>query len=302
MHDSPHSAPRGVRIHPSANVHPTAILDGDVEVGPGCSIGPGCLVLGTVGPVSIGADCTLLANVTLNGPLSIGGGNVIYPNACLGFAPQDLGFDVHRGGAGCVIGDGNVFREGATVHRGKTASPTRIGSNTHWMANSHLGHDGEVSDGCEIGAGSVLGGHVFLERNVTIGGLCALHQFARAGHGSVVTDTAGFSTGLPPWFVCTSINAATSVNLDGLHRAGATDRMVASVQWVFSALYHADCAPQQAIPALEERRDDAVVADYLRFLTAATRGICHGAGRANRDDRTRDAEPTAAHEANTLSA
>jgi UDP-N-acetylglucosamine acyltransferase len=170
------------------------------------------------------------------------------------------------------------------------------------MANSHLGHDGEVSDGCEIGAGSVLGGHVFLERNVTIGGLCALHQFARAGHGSVVTDTAGFSTGLPPWFVCTSINAATSVNLDGLHRAGATDRMVASVQWVFSALYHADCAPQQAIPALEERRDDAVVADYLRFLSAAKRGICHGAGRANRDDRTRDAEPAAAHGVNTLSA
>lgn len=302
MQDHPHGAPRGIRIHPSATVHPGAILDGDVEVGAGCTIGPGCLVLGTAGPVTIADGCTLIANVTLNGPIAIGRENVIYPNACLGFAPQDLGFDASKGGSGCVIGDQNVFREGATVHRGKTAAPTRIGSGTHWMANSHLGHDGEVSDGCTIGAGSVLGGHVHLERDVTIGAMCALHQFARAGHGSVVTDTAGFSTGLPPWFVCTSINAATSVNLDGLQRAGATDRVVASVQWVFDALYHADCAPQQAIPALEERREDAVVADYLRFLSSATRGICHGAGRANRDDRSNAPSASGARAANTLSA
>jgi len=302
MQASPIGTPRGIRIHPSATVHPGAILDGDVDVGPGCTIGPGCLVLGTAGPVSIGADCTLVANVTLNGPLALGSGNVLYPNACLGFAPQDLGFDSSKGGSGCVIGDRNVFREGATVHRGKTAEPTRIGSSTHWMANSHLGHDGEVSDGCTIGAGSVLGGHVHLERDVTVGAMSAMHQFARAGHGSVVADTAGFTTGLPPWFVCTSINAATSVNLDGLHKAGATDRMVASVQWVFDALYREDRTPQQAIPSLEERREDEVVADYLRFLSASTRGICHGVGRANRDDRANVPGASAARVGNTLPA
>jgi len=298
MQDSPIGAPRGIRIHPTATVHPGAILDGDIDVGPGCTIGPGCLVLGTAGPVSLGADCTLVANVTLNGPIAIGRENVIYPNACLGFAPQDLGFDSSKGGSGCIVGDRNVFREGATVHRGKTAEPTRIGSGTHWMANSHLGHDGEVSDGCTIGAGSVLGGHVHLERDVTVGAMSAMHQFTRAGHGSVITDTSGVTMGLPPWFVCTSINVATSVNLEGLHRAGASARMVASVQWVFEALYRPDRTPQQAIPVLEERRDDEVVADYLRFMSTSSRGICHGAGRATRGDRIDATE----HPAHTLTA
>jgi UDP-N-acetylglucosamine acyltransferase len=302
MHSSPPGTPRGVRIHPSAAVHPGAILEGDVDVGPGCTIGPGCLVLGTTGPVSVGADCTLVANVTLNGPISLGRGNLLYPNVCLGFAPQDLGFDASTGGSGCVIGDGNVFREGATVHRGKTTEPTRIGNGTLWMAGSHLGHDGEVGDGCTIGAGSVLGGHVHLERDVTIGAMCAVHQFARAGRGSVLTDTSGFTTGLPPWFVCTSINAATSVNVDGLHRAGATERAVASVRWVFDALYRSDRTPQQAIPDLEERREDEVVADYLRFMSLATRGICHGAGRDSRANRAEAPEGPAAREANTLPA
>ena len=302
MHASPIGTQRGIRIHPSATVHAGAILDGDVDVGPGCTIGPGCLVLGTAGPVSIGADCTLIANVTLNGPLSLGSGNVLYPNACLGFAPQDLGFDASKGGSGCVIGDRNVFREGATVHRGKTAEPTRIGSGTHWMAGSHLGHDGEVSDGCTIGSGSVLGGHVHLERDVSVGAMCAVHQFARAGHGSVLTDTSGFTTAIPPWFVCTSINAATGINLEGLGRAGASERMVASVQWVYDALYREDRTPQQAIPALEVRRDDEVVADYLRFLSVATRGICHGAGRANRDDRSNAPSASGARAANTIPA
>ncbi|MFM8642258.1 MAG: hypothetical protein ACKOEP_05400 [Phycisphaerales bacterium] len=302
MQASPIGTPRGIRIHPSATVHPGAILDGDVEVGPGCTIGPGCLVLGTTGPVSIGADCTLIANATLNGPIVLGSGNVVYPNTCLGFSPQDLGFDASKGGSGCIIGDRNVFREGATVHRGKTADPTRIGSGTYWMAGSHLGHDGMVSDGCTIGAGSVLGGHVHLERDVTVGAMCAVHQFARAGHGAVLTDTAGFTTGLPPWFVCTSINAATDINLDGLRRAGATERMVASVQWVYDALYRAARTPQQAIPSLEERREDAVVADYLRFLSQATRGICHGAGRPNRDDRPHAPHASGDLTANTLTA
>ena len=55
-------APAGARVHPDATVHRTAVIEGDVEIGPGTTIGPGCVVLGTVGPVRIGAGCTLVAN------------------------------------------------------------------------------------------------------------------------------------------------------------------------------------------------------------------------------------------------
>ena len=55
-------APAGTRVHPDATVHRSAVIEGDVEIGPGTTLGPGCVVLGTVGPVRIGADCTLVAN------------------------------------------------------------------------------------------------------------------------------------------------------------------------------------------------------------------------------------------------
>ena len=272
----------GTRIHPDAIIHRTAVVEGDVEIGARTTIGPGCLVLGTVGPVKIGADCTLIANAIVNGPIELGDRNVLYPSVCLGFAPQDIGFDASKGGAGCVIGSRNTFREGTTVHRGKTADPTRIGDGNYWMTNTHLGHDGVVANNCIIGSGSVLGGHVEVADKVIIGGLAAMHQFARAGRGSFISGCSGVTNALPPWFICTSIDVAASVNLIGLRRSGATRETIETPRWVFKMLYRSDCAPQQAMPLLEARAGDPVVDEYIAFIKASKRGICHGSGRARR--------------------
>jgi UDP-N-acetylglucosamine acyltransferase len=279
---TPQASPRGIRIHPEAVVHPDAWLEGDVEVGARTHVGPGCMLLGTVGPIAVGADCRFLANVTLCGPLTLGDRNVLYPQVCIGLPPQDLGFAATTPGPGCVVGHGNTFREGVTVHRGKTAEPTRIGNDNLWMAASHLGHDGVVADGCTIGTGSVLGGHVVIEDRVTIGRLTAMHQFARLGHDSVVEDTGAVTTGLPPWFVSQSINAATQVNLAGLRRAHATADEVRAVEWVFEVLYRSGDTPYQALPRLRARAGEPVIDDYLRFIDASPRGLCHGVGRARR--------------------
>ena len=77
------SSPSGTRIHPSATVHPTATVEGDVEIGPDTVVGPGCIVLGTVGPVRIGTGCSLVARAVVNGPISLGDGNVLYRNTCI---------------------------------------------------------------------------------------------------------------------------------------------------------------------------------------------------------------------------
>jgi UDP-N-acetylglucosamine acyltransferase len=275
-------APAGARVHPDATVHRTAVIEGDVEIGPETTIGPGCVVLGTVGPVRIGAGCTLVANAIVNGPITLGDGNVLYPNVSLGFAPQDIGFDPQKAGAGCVIGNRNVFREGTTVHRGKTADPTRIGDGNLWMTNTHLGHDGVVGNNCIIGSGSVLGGHVEVADKVIIGGLAAMHQFARAGRGSFISGCSGVTNALPPWFICTSIDVAASVNLIGLRRSGASRETIETTRWVFKTLYRSGCAPQQAMPLLEARAGDPVVDEYIAFIRASKRGICHGTGRARR--------------------
>ena len=298
MESSPIAAQRGVRIHPEAVVHADAWLEGDVEVGPRTRVGPGCMLLGTVGPVSVGADCQLLANVTLCGPLSLGDGNVLYPQVCIGLPPQDLGFAATTAGPGCVVGHRNVFREGVTVHRGKTSEPTRIGDGNHWMAHSHLGHDGVVADGCTIGTGSALGGHVVIEDRVTIGRRTAMHQFARLGHDSVVEDTGAVTTGLAPWFVSQSINAATNVNHAGLRQARASAADILAVEWVFDVLYRSGDTPYQSLPRLRARAGEPIIDDYLRFIEASPRGLCHGSVRARRGHLHDGANATASADCN----
>lgn len=298
MESSPIAAQRGVRIHPEAVVHADAWLEGDVEVGPRTRVGPGCMLLGTVGPVSVGADCQLLANVTLCGPLSLGDGNVLYPQVCIGLPPQDLGFAATTAGPGCVVGHRNVFREGVTVHRGKTSEPTRIGDGNHWMAHSHLGHDGVVADGCTIGTGSALGGHVVIEDRVTIGRRTAMHQFARLGHDSVVEDTGAVTTGLAPWFVSQSINAATNVNHAGLRQARASAADILAVEWVFDVLYRSGDTPYQSLPRLRARAGEPIIDDYLRFIEASPRGLCHGSVRARRGHLHDGANATASADGN----
>ena len=294
MSTAPNAAPR---VHPDAKVHPTAIIEGDVEIGAGTAIGPGSIVLGTVGPVRIGPGCTLVAHAMVNGPITIGEGNVLYPNACLGFAPQDLGFDPSTPGPGCVIGDRNTFREGSTVHRGKTAEPTRIGNRNYWMTNTHLGHDAVVGNNCIFGSGAVIGGHVLVEDNVILGGLAALHQFVRVGHHCFISGAAGVTQNLPPWFMATAINVAGSINIVGLRRSGASPATIATVRWVYRMLYRSGATPQQAVELLRARADDPLVAEYIEFIVTSKRGICHGSGRATRGTAARAAKGEAAVEA-----
>jgi UDP-N-acetylglucosamine acyltransferase len=73
-----------------------------------------------------------------------------------------------------------------------------------------------------------------------------------------------------------------SVNLLGLRRSGASRETIETTRWVFKALYRSGCAPQQAMPLLEARAGDPVVDEYIAFIRASKRGICHGTGRARR--------------------
>ncbi|MFO0963523.1 MAG: acyl-ACP--UDP-N-acetylglucosamine O-acyltransferase [Phycisphaerales bacterium] len=272
----------GVRIHPTASVHPTAFLEGDVEIGAHTVVGPGCVVWGLVGPVRVGAHCQLLVRCNLTGPLVLGDRNILYPNVSLGFSPQDVGFDPNSPGPGCIIGDGNTFRENVTIHRGKTAEPTRIGNSNYWMTNSHVGHDSVVGNNCIIATNSALAGHVEIADRVIFGGVATIHQFTRVGRGAMLGGLTGISMDLPPFFMTTSINLAGSINLVGLRRSGASVKQIDTVRWVYKTIYRSGSTPQQALPILRERAGDPLVDEYIAFIASSKRGICHGAGRTSR--------------------
>src|SRR5690606_24611750 len=142
-------------------VHPTASLDGDVNLAADATIGPPCAITGAV---EIGPGSVHIGNVCINDPQWMGEEHVVYPFACLGFAPQHLKFDPHSPGAGLRIGSGNTFREHVTIHRAfQPEHPTTIGDRNYFMEASHAGHDCVIGNDVTIVAGARLGGHATIE-------------------------------------------------------------------------------------------------------------------------------------------
>ena len=216
-------------------VHRTAILEGEVELEPDVELGPWCVIRG---PVHLGEGTRLLASVHLQGPLRMGARNLLYPGACIGFAPQSTSTDPARPGPGTEIGDRNTFREGVTVHRAMTdEGPTRIGDRNFFMAGSHVGHDARVGSDCILANHAALGGHTEVGDGAVLGGHAAVHQFCRVGRGAMISGLMGISLDLPPFFLVTSHNAATAVNLVGMRRAGMPSEEIAEVRWVHRTLY-----------------------------------------------------------------
>src|SRR5512133_817135 len=91
------------QIHPSATVHPDAQLAEGVIVGPGAFIDD---------DVVIGPNTVIMHNAHIGRWTKIGANNRIYPGACVGLDPQDLGY--HGEKAFTLVGDGNAIREGVT--------------------------------------------------------------------------------------------------------------------------------------------------------------------------------------------
>jgi len=264
------------------DIHPTALLQGDVQLAEDVVIGPHCVL---TGPVSLGPGCTLIGNAYLHGPLTMGRDNVVYPFACLGFAPQHLKFDPHTPGKGLVIGDDNTFREHVTIHRAFTDDgPTCIGDRNYFMVASHAGHDCRIGDDCTFVNAALIAGHVVIHDNVTVGGGATVHQFVRIGRGAMLSGLAGTGLDIPPWFTLTGINVCGSVNLVGLRRSGLDKSDIDDVRWVYRTLYRKNRSLQYALLDLKERSDRPIVADYIRFIESSDRGICPARGKALRGE------------------
>lgn len=252
-------------------------MEGDVSLGENVVIGPYCVLDGTAGPISIGAGTRLIASVHLCGPLSIGEGNTIYPQANLGFSPQDLKWDPAKPGAGLALGDGNTFRECATVHRATSEEfPTVIGDRNYFMAGSHAGHDTRVGNDCVLANAALLGGFVVVDDRVTIGGGTGVHQFCHIGRGTMLSGGVALMQDLPPFFMLTGINFAGSINLIGLRRSGASAEMIGDVRWAFRTLYRSGLSMKSALGALHDRVQSPMINEYIAFIEQSKRGICPG--------------------------
>lgn len=262
----------------AAHVHPSTVIEGDVELADDVVVGPGCVFDGTLGPVRVGAECRFAANAFVNGPITMGTGNCLWPGVVLGTAPQDVNCDPQEPGAGLVIGNDNALREGFSAHRGKTDLPTRIGDRNYFMANSHVGHDCVVGNDIQLANGALLGGHVQVGDRVILGGNAGAHQGVRLGAGVIIAGAEGTTLDVPAWCVVAATNRITTLNRIGMERSGMSAEEMTRRKDVFRIIYRSGLTIPGVVARLREE-GDVVAVEYADFIESSQRGICPGPAR-----------------------
>ncbi|MFO0860383.1 MAG: acyl-ACP--UDP-N-acetylglucosamine O-acyltransferase [Phycisphaerales bacterium] len=263
-------------------IDPTSRVGKEVELGDGVEIGPWCVLDGRI---RLGRNVRLISNVILRGPLEVGANTTFYPNAAIGFPPQDFKFKPDSPTAGVVIGSGCTFREGVTIHAStKPENPTRIGNNCYFMVQSHAGHDCQIGNNVTIVNAAVMGGHCHIADNVTIGGLAAIHQFSRIGRYAFVSGHSGFTTDIPPFCMAYGRNHLQGINQVGLRRANFPREHIQKLRTVFRLALQRPLTRDESIAICESHGHDCPPAlEIAQFLREAKRPIAPGGLRPPRE-------------------
>ncbi len=269
-----------MKIHPTAIVHPGAEIDEGVEIGPFSIIGPN---------VRIGRNTVVMSSVVVEGWTTVGADNVIFPNAVLGTAPQDLSYRGQR--AYVRIGDRNELREGVTVHRAADEDGvTSVGDDNLLMAYAHVAHNCHVGSQVVMANYAGLAGHAVVEDQAILGGLSGVHQFVRIGRLCMVGGLAKITKDLPPFAIVDGNPARIyGLNSRGLRRRGVAEEARLALKRSFRLLTTAGLNLEQALAAIRSALSDCPeVAHLVGFLEAPTRmGVLT---RACGDRRQRGAE------------
>jgi len=257
------------------SIHPTAIVAAGAQIPASCTVGPYC----TIGAnVVLGEDCELISHVVLDGHLTLGSKNRIYPFACLGVAPQDLKYEGEP--TGCKIGDNNTIREYVTISRGTKGGGglTTVGNDCLIMAYTHIGHDSSIGNGCILANSATLAGHVIVEDYAVVGALCPVHQFCRIGKYSYIGGGTTITQNVLPYSL-TSIernNHAYGLNKVGLERRGFTPAQLKELRAAYRLLQASKLNTTQALQAIRETIAQGAgehVAYLADFIAHSDRGI-----------------------------
>lgn len=257
-------------IHPLAYIDPKAELGRNVSVGPHSFIGAG---------VALGDDCVVHNGVTIAGNTICGRGNVFYPGAVLGMAPQDLKY---KGGPTRLeIGDDNAFREHVTIHPGTEigGGVTRIGSHNRFLVAMHVGHDCTIGNDCIFSNSVQMAGHVCIEDRVTVGAMTGLQQFLTVGTLAYVGGLARVTTDVPPYLISEGYPAQIrGFNEVGMRRWSFSDEQIRGIREAYMALFSAR-AERSGLPLLQrlaqlEQRPD--LNGEVRYLCQSIRRSLEG--------------------------
>lgn len=258
----------------SVEVHPTAIVAKGAELAEGVSVGPFCVV---GEKARIGRGTRLTSHVVIEGRTTLGAGNMVHAFSVLGGPPQ------HTAYAGedteLLIGDDNVIREHATMNVGtaRGGGVTRVGSNGFFMIESHVAHDCVVGDHVILIKQATLGGHCQIGDFAIVGGLAAVHQFTRVGRHAMIGGLAAVVKDVIPYGSVWGNHAhLEGLNLVGLKRRGFDRDTINTLRSAYRLLFAEE-------GTFQERLEDTAttfahsppVMEIIEFIRAdASRPLC----------------------------
>ena len=253
------------RIHPTAIVDPGAELGADAEIGPYCVVGP---------HARIGDGARLMAHVFMDGWITLGAGCTVFPFASLGTQTQDLKF---KGGAPRVeIGERTTLREYVTVNAATAdGDATRIGARCHIMAYAHIAHDCTVGNDVIMANCATLAGHIAVEDQAIIGGLCGVHQFVRIGRMSIIGGCSKVTQDVPPFMMADGHPLEIrGINSVGLKRRGVGEEAQRQLKTAYRILYREGLSTSQALERLAAEGAGGVeIRELVEFIRHSSRGI-----------------------------
>ncbi len=247
------------KIHPTAVIAPQAELGVDVEIGPYTIVGE---------HVRIGDRTRIGPQVILDGHTTLGSDNIVFGQASLGGAPQDLSY---RGEPTSLeIGKGNTIREFVTINRGtvKGGGRTRVGDGCLLMACSHVAHDCEITDKVILGNNVLLAGHVFVDVGANVSGAAAAHHFVTIGAYAYVGGLTRVVQDVPPYMILEGHpSRVRGVNVIGLQRASFDETDIEALRQAFRRIFRSGEPRKRVLEDLRvESKDLSGVAHLVESM------------------------------------
>ena len=257
-------------------IHPSSVVADGAVVPQSCTVGPFC----TVGPnVVLGERCELVSHVVLDGHLTMGDDNRVFPFASLGCSPQDLKYNGEP--TKLTIGSGNTFRESVTISRGTVGGggETKLGDGCLIMAYVHIGHDSHIGNGVILANAATLAGHVIVEDFAVVGALNPVHQYCTIGTYAYVGGGTTITQDVLPYSL-TSVrreNRAFGLNKVGLERRGFTPDEIKQLRAAYRLLQGSKLNTTQALEAIRAKVTNGEfgerVAYLAEFVAKSERGV-----------------------------
>ncbi|MCC8417063.1 MAG: acyl-ACP--UDP-N-acetylglucosamine O-acyltransferase [Rickettsia endosymbiont of Bryobia graminum] len=255
-------------------IHQTTIVDPKAKIGKNVKIGPFCII---GSDVTLGDNTKLKSHVVIEGKITIGSDNIIYPFASLGQAPQILKYKGEE--SETIIGNNNVIREYVTIQAGSKdgGMVTKIGNNCLFMVGSHIGHDCIIGNNVILANYASLGGHVVVGDYAIIGGLSAVQQFVRIGAHAMIGGLSGVARDLIPFGVANNERACLEgINLVGLKRRGFDQQQALDAVKAVDELFDGGGVFADRIELVSQKyQNNVIIEQIIEFLQQnTTRAFC----------------------------